>query len=83
MNDSHVVDFIVYESAMSRMERTVRRLWILLLVLVVLLFGSNALWLYEWCQYDYIDEIETTTYTQDGEGLNIIGDGNEVGHGTE
>lgn len=74
------VDYIVYEGTMSRMERTIRRLWILVLVLIVLLFGSNALWLYEWCQYDYVDEIETT-YTQDGSGINMIGDGNEVDYG--
>ena len=77
-----VVDYIVYESAMARVERTIRRLWILILVLIVLLAGSNALWLYEWCQYDYVDEIETT-YTQDGEGVNIIGDSNEVDHGAD
>lgn len=79
-NNLRVVDYIVYEGTMSRMERTIRRLWILVLVLIILLAGSNALWLYEWCQYDYVDEIETT-YTQDGSGINMIGDGNGVDYG--
>lgn len=81
-NNIRVVDYIVYEGTMSRMERTIRRLWILVLVLIVLLAGCNALWLYEWCQYDYVDEIETT-YTQDGSGINMIGDGNGVDYGAD
>lgn len=27
-------------------ERTIKRLWILIILLVILLFGSNAAWLY-------------------------------------
>lgn len=77
-----VVDYIVYEGTMSRMERTIRRLWVLVFVLIILLAGCNALWLYEWCQYDYVDSIETT-YTQDGKGVNIIGESNEVDYGSD
>lgn len=72
------VPYIVYEGAMASSERHIKRLIIALIVCIILLFGSNAMWLYEWCQYDYIDEVETTTsYEQDGD-LNIIGDMNDV-----
>ena len=74
------VPYIVHEGVMARMERTVRRLWILCLVLVVLLVGSNALWLYHVSQFE---EFETTIEAQqDGEGVNIIGNG-DINYGTE
>ena len=44
MHDS--VPYIVHESTMARMERTIKRLWIAILTLIFLLVGSNCLWLY-------------------------------------
>lgn len=76
MNNS--VPYIVYESAQAKSERTVKRLVIALIVAVALIFASNMAWLYVWSSYDYSGTETTTTYTQDGEGTNIIGDSNEV-----
>lgn len=73
------VPYIVHEGVMARMERTVRRLWILCLVLVLLLVGSNALWLHHVAQFE---EFETTEIQQDGEGVNIIGNG-DINYGSE
>ena len=39
------VPFIVHEGDMARLERTIKRLWILLLVTLVLLVGSNIAWI--------------------------------------
>lgn len=36
-------------------------------------------WVQAWTEYDYASEDVTTIFSQDGEGVNIIGDGNEVG----
>ena len=74
------VPYIVHESAQARAERIIKRLVVALIVAVALMFVSNGLWLYAWCQYDYTGETtETeTVYTQDGEGVNIIGDANHV-----
>lgn len=71
------IPFVVYESAQTRMEWTIKRLIIALIIAVILIFTSNAAWLYCWMQYDYIgEEAETeTTYQQDGEGLNNINTG--------
>lgn len=77
------VPYTVFEGEMARAERHIKRLWIALLVAVLLIFASNAVWLYEWCQYDYVSEETSTVYQQDGEGVNIIGDGNEASYGTE
>ena len=60
LNDSH--------------KTATKRLWVLVLVLVLLLAATNLVWLYEWSQWDY----EMVEYEQDGEGVNIIGDKNRV-----
>ena len=70
------VPYIVHESSMARMERQIKRLWIALIVSVVLLFASSAIFTWAWMQYDYSSE--EIVYQQDGEGTNIIGDSNEV-----
>ena len=51
--DDKSVPYIVYEGTMARFERSIKRLIIALVIAVILLFASNAFWLYEWTQYDY------------------------------
>lgn len=73
------VPFAVHESAMARMERTIRRLWILLIVLVVLLVGSNALWIWYESQFEDV----TTMIEQDNESgyNNFIGNDGDIYNG--
>lgn len=71
------VPYIVHESAMARNERTVKRLVVALIVVVCLWFATIGVGAYAWLQYDYTSE--ETAFTQDGEGLNIIGDRNTAG----
>lgn len=40
------VPYLVHEGVLARMERTIKRLWILCIVLIVLFVGTNAGWLY-------------------------------------
>ena len=70
------VPYIVHESEVARLERTIKKMFILVVILIAVVFGSNALWLYEWNQYEYEDQ--EISYEQDGEGTNVIGAGNEV-----
>ena len=51
--DEPKIPMIVYEVAQVKHERTLKRLIIALVIAVVLMFASNALWLYAWTQYDY------------------------------
>lgn len=69
------VPFFVYETEVARNERTTKRLIIALIIAIILLFLSNAAWLYAWTRYDY--ESEEITYTQDGEGFNNINTGEQ------
>lgn len=68
------VPYIAFEGALARMERVTKRLALLAGVALLLLFISNAVWLYAWTRYDYGVE-ETTTVSQDvsqdGEGNNV------------
>ena len=77
------VPYIVFESVVVKNERIVKRLVIALIIAIILIFTSNAIWLYAWCQYDY--ESEEITYAQDGQGLNNINTGVQGGveYGTE
>lgn len=82
MDEKVNVPYVVHEADMARMERGNKRLSILASVLVALLFITNALWVWLWNQYEYVDTV-TTTVSQDGEGNNIYGDGNEVNDGAD
>ena len=68
------VPYIVYEGEQARNERHIKRLIIALVVTILLLFASNALWILYMSGFD----IETYDYTQDGVGVNIIGSENGV-----
>lgn len=70
--EDNKVPYIVYEGTVARFERTVRRLIIVLAVTILLLFASNAIWIYEWNQYDYSD---VTLDSQDGGNANYMGAG--------
>lgn len=73
------VPYIVHESSMARMERQIKRLWVALIVCIALIFASNAGWLIFESQYETLEY--SYDYQQDGEGTNIIGDGNDVNNG--
>ena len=77
MEEQITVPYIVYESAMARSERHIRRLVIALIISIVMIVVTNIAWLYVWNSYEYVSE--ETTYSQDGEGVNIIGDRNNYG----
>lgn len=70
--DDNRVPFIVYEGTIARFERTIKRLIILVGITILLLFASNAIWLYEWNQYDYSD---VTMDNTDGGNANYMGAG--------
>jgi hypothetical protein len=56
--ENNIVPFIVHEGDMARMERANKRLWIVILVLIILLVGSNVAWLSYESQFE---ETSTTT----------------------
>ncbi len=79
-NEIITIPYLVHEGDMARQERTIKRLWILCIILILLLAGSNAAWFYYENQFE--DVVTTTqTVTQDvdtGDGTAIINDGVHV-----
>ena len=70
------VPYIVHESAMARMERTTKRLWILLILVVVLLVGTNAAWIWYESQWEVVETVQEVTQQAEGNGNNRFVGGN-------
>lgn len=73
------VPYIVHESDMARLERTIKRLWILLILLIVLLVGSNVAWIAYESQFTeevVTTETEAEQETEDGSNYVVGGDMN-------
>lgn len=62
------VQYIVHEGMLSRMERTQKRLYIIILVLISLLVLSNFGWLYYESQYES-QSVEQEIDTGDGDAI--------------
>lgn len=77
------IPYIVHESAMARMERQLKRLWITILVLIVLLVGTNGIWI--WYESQFEDVVTTTTTIEadatDGGNAIANGDGSVLVNG--
>lgn len=71
--DTAAIPYFAHEGMVDRLDRVNRRMLIALIIAVVLLFASNAVWLYCWMQYDYVDGSEETEIvtTVDSEGNGI------------
>ena len=73
------VAFMAFESMKATLERTVKRLWILAIILIILLFGTNAAWIYYESQWEvYETSIEAEQIT-DGGGSNYAVGGDMYG----
>ena len=71
------VPYVVHESDMARQERTIKRLWILLLILIVLFVGSNGWWIWRESQFE---DITITQENEDGYN-NFIGNDGDIYNG--
>lgn len=68
------IPYFVHEGMMARMERTIKRLWVLCIILIILLAVSNGAWI--WYESQFIDEITVTQDVDSKDGGNaIINDG--------
>ncbi len=79
-NEPESVPYIVHESSMARMERQIKRLWITVLVLIVMLVATNGAWIWYESQFSYIET--TIEAEQDGSGVNIVS-GGDLDYGAE
>ena len=71
------VPYIVHEASMARMERQAKRLWIAVLLLIVMLVGTNGAWLWYNSQFETVETVteEYQADASDGGNAIINGDG--------
>lgn len=76
-----VVDYLVYEQSQVRSDRVNRRSFIIIIVLIVALVGTNAGWIYYENQFT---DVSTTTIEaqQNGSGYNFV-NGGDFNYGAE
>lgn len=78
------IPYIAFESAQARNERVIKRLIAALILVIVLLFATNAIWIYEWMSYDYVMEGEEVTVDAGVEGnANYIGNDGSIVNGED
>ena len=80
--DVMTIPYFCHEGDMNRLERVNKRQFVVILILIIALVGSNLAWIvYE----NQFEDVVTTTEIdaqQDGGGVNIVG-GGDVNYGAE
>ena len=74
------VPYMVHEGACVRLERTIRRLWILCIIMFLALVITNAGWI--WYEAQFEDVVTTETYESDADdgGVAIANGAGEVSY---
>lgn len=77
--EEQTISRAVHDADMARMERANKRLWIVVLVLLILLTATNAAWLWYESQFE---EVTVTQEVETGEGSALVsGTGDVYGEG--
>ena len=80
-NDNIIMSRLAFERMQSKDERNNRWRNIIIVFLIVLLVITNAMWLWAWNQYDYIDDY-TSVEADDGSNANYIGHNGDINNGS-
>lgn len=76
------VPYIVFETELARLERIIKREFLIIIIILIMLVGTNACWLYYESQFE---EVVTTTQevTQDNDNgvNNFIGNDGDITNG--
>lgn len=77
------VPYFVYEGEQTRMERINKRLVTALIIVLLALVFTNAMWLYSWTQYDYAGEESVVTVDSRNGVANYIGNDGYIAYGSD
>ena len=75
-DDKVVVPLYVHEGVVARQERTIRRLWILCIIIFAALIGTNAGWIYY--EQQFVDEVVTVEQENESGYNNYIGNDGDI-----
>lgn len=70
------IPYIVHESHVARLERTIKRLWILCIIIFLALVGTNAYWI--WYEQQFVDEVVTVEQENESGYNNYIGNDGDI-----
>ena len=74
------VPYIIHEGALARLERVIKRMWVLVLSLIILLVASNGVWIWWESQYQ---TVEPTITQENADGYNnYIGNAGDIVNGS-
>ena len=79
MNDDKMnIPYIAFEGELARAERHIKRLWVIIIILIISLIACNVAYLWYLSLYDF----SCVVYEQSNDnGVNIVGDSNGVDYG--
>lgn len=72
------IPYVVHEGMMARQERTIRRLWVLCLVIFLAFVGSNAYWIWYEAQFEDQEIVQAVLQDSNDGGTNTYR-GNIIG----
>jgi len=81
INEVATIPYFAHESEMARLERQLKRLWIVLIMTIVFLVASNAAWIYYESQMEEVTI--TAEQTADGQSNNYAIGGDFIGGASE
>ena len=62
------VPYIVHEVAVARLERVIKRMWVLVILLIILFVASNGAWIWWESQLEEVKTVETYESNADNGG---------------
>lgn len=72
------VSYFVYEGTIAYMERTIRRLWVLCIIIFLAFVGSNVAWMYYESGFETVETTVTQEAYSDGDSTAVV-NGNGAG----
>lgn len=75
------VPYVAHQSAAARQERQIRRMWIVVLVLIAALIGTNLAWIIYNSQFEVVEESVTVEQENDNGDNNYIGNDGDITYG--
>jgi len=82
-NDNIIMSRIAFERMQSKEERDSHWKNIIIIILIVLLVATNAMWLVAWNQYDYVDDYSVDMQADGDSNANYIGNNGDINNGSE
>ena len=62
------VPYIAHERAVARLERVIKRMWVLVILLIILFVASNGAWIWWESQVEEVKTVETYEANADNGG---------------